>query len=76
MNVKDCNTYLYTFMSKFLKTDTVPLEWGPVQLLHGHVVLYQDASDSGNSYSIYVVDLKVFVSVASGDGLHCIVCSY
>ena len=49
---------------------------GPVQLLHGHVVLYQDASDSGNSYSIYVVDLKVFVSVASGDGLHCIVCSY
>lgn len=39
-------------MSKFFDPATVPLKWHPVQLLHGHVVLYLDASDSGNAYSM------------------------
>ena len=43
-------------MSKFFDPDTVPLKWDPVQLLHGRVVLYQDACDSGNAYSIYAVE--------------------
>ena len=50
------NTYLYIFISKFFDPDTVPLKWDPVQLLNGHVVLYQNVSDSGNAYSIYVVE--------------------
>ena len=53
VNVKDCNTYLYIFTSKSFDPDTVSLKWDPVQLLHGNLVLYQDASDSGNAYSLY-----------------------
>lgn len=68
---------LYMFTSKSFDPDTVPLKWDPVQLLHGHFVLYQDASYSGNAYSVYVVEhlpiyLQVFVAVAAGDGLHCL----
>lgn len=47
---------LYIFTLKSFDPDTVPLKWDPVQLLHGHFVLYQDASYSGDAYSVYVVD--------------------
>lgn len=47
---------LTSMSPKSFDPDTVPLKWDPVQLLHGHVVLYQDASDSGNAYSIYVIE--------------------
>ena len=56
-------------MLKFFDTH----KWDPVQLLHGHVVLYQDASNSGDAYLIHVVAcLQVVVAVAGGDGLHCL----
>ena len=44
------------FTSKSFDPDTVPLKWDPVQLLHGNLVLYQDASDSGNAHSLYVIE--------------------
>ena len=69
-------TYLYIFTSKSFDPDTVFLKWDPVQLLHGNLVLYQDASDSGNAHSLYVywihLYLQVFVAVAGWDGLHCL----
>ncbi len=52
VNVKDCNTYLYIFLSKTFDPDTVPLKWDLVQLLQCDFVLYQDTSD--NAYSIDV----------------------
>ena len=56
-------------MLKFFDTH----KWDPVQLLHGHVVLYQDASNSGDAYLIHVVAcLQVVVAVAGGDGLYCL----
>lgn len=54
VNMKDSNTHLYILMLKSF--DPVPLKWDPVQLLHGHVVLYQGASDGGNAYLIYIVE--------------------
>ncbi len=54
VNVKDCNTYLYIFLSKSFDPDTVPLKWDLVQLLQCDFVLYQDTSDRGNAYSIDV----------------------
>ena len=53
---KGLYTYLYIFTSKSFDPDTVPLKWDPVQLLHGNLVLYQDASDSGNAHSLYVIE--------------------
>lgn len=43
-------------MSKFFDHDNVPFKWDPVKLLHGHVVFYQDASDRGDAYTIFVVE--------------------
>ncbi len=51
VNVKDCYTYLYIFLSKSFDPDTVPLKWDLVQLLQCDFVLYQDTSDRGNAYS-------------------------
>ena len=56
------NTYLYTFTSKSFDPDTVPLKWDPVQLLHGHFVLYQDVSYSGNANSGYNGDSCCWVN--------------
>ena len=54
VNVKD--SYIYIFTSKSFNPDTVPLKWDPVELLHGDVVLSQDASDGGDAHMIYVVE--------------------
>jgi len=40
-------------MSTFFEPNTVPLKWDPAQMLHGHVVLYQDL--------LIVVMLRVFL---------------
>lgn len=49
-------TYTYSVeVFEVSDPDTVPLKWDHI-LLHGHVVLYQDASDSGNTYLINVVE--------------------
>ena len=66
---------MFIFMSKSFDPDTVPPKWDLVQLLHGHLVLYQDVSDSENAYTVYVVEYFSICKYLLLFESDCIVCS-